>query len=96
MRAIINGWHTGVIVEAHHEGKDVFRIYRTSGSKGPTTPELLAEWDDVAGQHAPRRAAPDADLVTEAARHVVECWARGDLAAAVRRLAAVLDEGNRT
>ena len=41
--ARINGWTTGVRVEADHEnGKDVFRVFRTAGSSGRWESTLIA------------------------------------------------------
>ena len=43
----IRGWHTGAKVECHHDdesGKDIVRVYRTGGSGGRGSKELVAEW----------------------------------------------------
>lgn len=41
--ATINGWDDGVSVRAfHRDGKDVFYVYRTAGSNGRTTSQLIA------------------------------------------------------
>lgn len=42
----IRGWHTGARVECFYDedsGKDMVRVYRTSGSSGHSN-ELVAEW----------------------------------------------------
>lgn len=40
--ATVNGWDSGVRVEANHSnGEDVFTIFATSGSNDRTGPEML-------------------------------------------------------
>ena len=39
-----NGWTSGGKVRALHiDGQDVFRIYKTGGSNGPISPDILVE-----------------------------------------------------
>jgi len=39
-----NGWNSGIKVRALHiDGEDVFRIYKTGGSNGPVSPDILVE-----------------------------------------------------
>jgi len=41
--ATVNGWDSGILVEASHkDGKDVFTIWRTSGSNGSNYVEQIA------------------------------------------------------
>lgn len=43
----IRGWHVGARVDMDHEdGKDVVRVYRTSGSQGYSRQELIAEFKE--------------------------------------------------
>jgi hypothetical protein len=43
----IRGWHIGAKVEMSHEnGKDICRVYKTSGSRGAKNAELIAEFTE--------------------------------------------------
>lgn len=43
----IRGWGIGARVELRHiDGRDVVRVYRTTGSSGPGHDELIAEFSD--------------------------------------------------
>ena len=47
MVARVNGWNVGARVELYHEdGRDVVRVYRTSGSNNHRSAELIAEFKD--------------------------------------------------
>lgn len=47
LRVTANGWDCGIAVQVSHEhGKDVFRVWRTSGSNGGHSPLLLAEFTE--------------------------------------------------
>lgn len=46
LRAVLNGWHKGVEISAYYDkenDKDIFRVYKTGGSTGATSSELIAE-----------------------------------------------------
>jgi hypothetical protein len=43
----VRGWNVGArVVVTHEDGHDVVRVYRTSGSNGGSTDELLAEFTE--------------------------------------------------
>lgn len=45
MSAHVRGWNVGVDVRLSHEnGKDVVRVYKTSGSNGGISPQLITEY----------------------------------------------------
>ena len=47
MDSHIRGWHTGAKVVCHYDedtGKDIVRVYKTGGSSGRSSQELVAEW----------------------------------------------------
>lgn len=42
--AKVNGWHLGIRVQcAHVNGEDVFMVFKTGGSTGGRTEELITE-----------------------------------------------------
>ena len=45
MHAHIRGWNIGIKVNCiHHEGKDIIRVYKTSGSTGSKSDKFIAEY----------------------------------------------------
>jgi hypothetical protein len=45
--AHVRGWNVGAYVNIQHEnGKDVVRVYRTTGSSGNSSRELVATFSD--------------------------------------------------
>lgn len=47
MSAHVRGWNVGVDVRLSHvNGKDVVQVYRTSGSNGGQTSQLIAEYTE--------------------------------------------------